>query len=238
MEDGHPWSSGHFVTDDVSEEVQRTLVHSYLLHHCYGETAQALWDAASGGLMTGSSAMETDARDGIGENEDSGIAAVNTRLPIIQAVLNGEVATAIGMATELEPEIFTKRRDVLLDLLCLQFVDIVRTGDTQEAIVFAKKELAPFGYGDAGNVERLEECLALLAYTEPESSPVGQYLREEFRTAVADALNGALLQAANLPDRAPLERVVQQLTATRAALAKDGVTQRFRFGDWVSTPTR
>lgn len=161
---------------------------------------------------------------------------VETRQPVVQAVLRGDVLLAIGMACALKKDIFQKRRDVLFDLMCLEYVNRLRSGRIDDAVSFARTELSPFGYMAKSYVMQLEECLALLAYESPSTSPVGEYMSEDYKLAVAEALNGALLEAAGLPRRAPLEQLVQHLTAATDCLAQETSTKRFRFSDWVRSP--
>jgi hypothetical protein len=39
----------------------------------------------------------------------------------------------------------------------------------------------------------MQDCMALLAYEEPETSPMFHYLQDEYRQSVADGLNRAVL---------------------------------------------
>mmetsp|Transcript_35759 Transcript_35759/g.101195 ORF Transcript_35759/g.101195 Transcript_35759/m.101195 type:complete len:325 (+) Transcript_35759:335-1309(+) len=231
---------------EIPEAEQRALVHSYLVHHCYGRTATLL-DAASGcaagtgshqrgGSSGSASCSGTAAASREATSPPKASAMVDSRLPIIQAVLQDKPLAAATMATELQGDIFLKRNDVLFDLTCLEYIKLVRKGCVEEAIAFAQKELSSFGHGDSSQVGKLEECLALLAYDNPAASPLGSYLSDEHRQGVADALNGALLQAADLPSRAPLERIAQQLTVASdvvASLSGGGGAQRFRFDEWI-----
>jgi len=237
---GRPTSDRRAATERllVTEALQRSLVQSYLLHHCYGGTAAALAAEAGGSMAGGAGWAGSAAAVTAGNGEPAAAAktaAVAARAPILQAVLAGDVMAATAMATALEPDIFVSRRDVLFDMMCLRFVELVRAGEGTAAIVFAKKELAPFGAASSASLERLEECLALLAYRAPETSPVGQYMGADFRQGVADSLNGALLEVAGLPRRPPLEAAVRQLAAARESLAGEGLSSRFRLGEWVAT---
>ena len=144
------------------------------------------------------------------------------------------------MAEEVKQDIFATRLDVQFDLHCLQFVNLVRAGDMLGAVAFAQANLHPFGFENGPQVEQLEECLALLAYDNPAVSPVGQYLSESFKQQVADALNGALLEAADLPSRAPLERVLQHLTVLEGTPGgrSDSPRSGFRLEEWLNSPSR
>uniref|UniRef100_A0A453FNE5 CRA domain-containing protein n=1 Tax=Aegilops tauschii subsp. strangulata TaxID=200361 RepID=A0A453FNE5_AEGTS len=93
------------------------------------------------------------------------------------------------------------------------------TGST-EALEFGQKKLTPFGKVSK-YVEKLEDFMALLAYEEPEKSPMFHLLAPEYRQNVADSLNRAILAHANLPAYSSLERVIQQSTVVRQYLQQE-----------------
>eukprot|EP00741_Cyanophora_paradoxa_P020800 tig00021312_g20079.t1 len=64
----------------------------------------------------------------------------------------------------------------------------------------------------------VEAAVGLLAYEEPERSPLRHLLGPQRREAVADAVNSALLAFLGLPGESPLERDLVQLTAVQAEL--------------------
>lgn len=65
--------------------------------------------------------------------------------------------------------------------------------------------------------------MALLAYEEPEKSPMFHLLSLDYRQQVADSLNRAILANANLPSYSAMERLVQQTTVVRQSLNQDHV---------------
>ncbi|OEL23633.1 hypothetical protein BAE44_0015349, partial [Dichanthelium oligosanthes] len=92
--------------------------------------------------------------------------------------------------------------------------------DSTEALEFGQKKLTSFGNVHK-YVKKLEDVMALLAYEEPEKSPMFHLLSPEYRQNVADSLNRAVLAHANLPAYSSLERVVQQATVVRQYLQQE-----------------
>lgn len=80
--------------------------------------------------------------------------------------------------------------------------------------------MAPFGKVQK-YVEKLEDFMALLAYNEPEKSPMFHLLSLEYRQQVADSLNRAILANSNLPSYSAVERLMQQTTVVRQCLGQE-----------------
>ncbi|KAJ1553992.1 hypothetical protein HK405_006309 [Cladochytrium tenue] len=104
--------------------------------------------------------------------------------------------------------------DVCFQLKCQQFVECVRTS-AAEALQFAQNELSRFGPLNPKYYQTLEDVVALLAYTDPSSSPVSGYLSQEHRDEVAHSLNSFILKRECLPVESPLERIIRQATVVR-----------------------
>lgn len=80
-------------------------------------------------------------------------------------------------------------------LLCVQFAALVAAGDALAALQYARTHLRAFGVRDvndgtgseaAAYCDKLQDLVTLLAYHEPQSSPVGSFLQPEFLDFVAD----------------------------------------------------
>jgi hypothetical protein len=88
------------------------------------------------------------------------------------------------------------------------------------ALEFAQKELRDFSEQEHYR-EKLQDCMALLAYEEPETSPMFSLLSMDHRQSVADALNCAILAHANLPSYTSMERLLQHTTVVRQNLNQE-----------------
>ncbi|XP_024396245.1 uncharacterized protein [Physcomitrium patens] len=192
----------------VSDSEVRKIVLSYLVHNCFKETAES-FIACSGMKRTADCSVDIDKRK-----------------PIYNHVLEGNALKAIELTNELAVDLLTSNPDVHFDLLILHFIELVRAKDCASALEFAQKELRPFGKLLERCLDKLQDCMALLAYDDPETSPMFHYLSLEYRHSVADALNSAVLAHANLPSYTSMERLLQHTTVVRQRLnqelGKDG----------------
>ncbi|XP_078171358.1 lisH and RanBPM domains containing protein [Carex rostrata] len=180
--------------DDV-----RNIVWSYLVHNCYKETANAFLSTA-----------------GI-KNSSEPMLDMDTRKLILQHVQEGKVLDAIEMTEQLAPKLLESNMDLHFDLLTLHFIDLIRTRKCGEALEFGQKKLIGFGKVQK-YIEKMEDVMALMAYEDPEKSPMFHLLSLEYRQSVADGLNQAILEHSNMPAHSELERLAQQATVVRQYL--------------------
>jgi hypothetical protein len=186
----------------VSDSEVLKIVLSYLVHNCFKETAET-FIACSGMKRTADCSVDIDKRK-----------------PIYNHVLEGNVLKAIELTNELAVDLLSTNQDVHFDLLTLHFVELVRAKDCAGALEFAQKELRPFGKQDCYR-EKLQDCIALLAYEEPEKSPMFFLLSMDHRQSVADSLNRAILAHAHLPSYTSMERLLQHTTVVRQRLNQE-----------------
>ncbi|XP_028555737.1 glucose-induced degradation protein 8 homolog isoform X3 [Dendrobium catenatum] len=162
---------------------------------------------------------------------------LDKRKAIFHFALEGDAIRAIELTEQLAPKLLEQNEDLHFDLLGLHFVELVCSKKCTEALEFAQAKLTPFGKIQK-NVEKLEDFMALLAYEEPEKSPMFHLLGSEYRQSIADNLNRAVLVIsfilmdnvmaahANLPSYSSMERLIQQATVIRQylhqELGKDG----------------
>ncbi|KAK1263476.1 hypothetical protein QJS04_geneDACA009517 [Acorus gramineus] len=191
----------------ISDGDVRKVVLSYLVHNCFNETAEAFI-----------------ACTGMKKPLDYPVEMEKRKL-IFRFALEGNALKAIELTKELAPNLLEENKDLHFDLLSLHFVDLVRSRKCTEALEFAQNQLTPFGKVQK-YVGKLEDFMALLAYEEPEKSPMFHLLSLDFRQNVADGINRAILAHSNLPCYSSMERLVQQTTVVRQyleqELGKDG----------------
>ncbi|XP_020274940.1 glucose-induced degradation protein 8 homolog isoform X2 [Asparagus officinalis] len=138
----------------------------------------------------------------------------------LQAMCSNGALKAIELTQQLVPNLLDGNEDLHFDLLSLHFVDLICSRKCTEALEFAQAKLTPFGKINK-YVEKLEDFMALLAYEEPEKSPMFHLLSPEYRQNVADGLNRAILAHANLPSYSSMERLIQQATVVRQFLHQE-----------------
>ncbi|CAM6082895.1 unnamed protein product [Calypogeia fissa] len=192
----------------INDNDVRKIVLSYLVHNCFKETAET-FISCTGMQLTADYSVDIDKRK-----------------PIYKHVLEGNVLEAIRLTNQLAADLFQSNKDVYFDLLTLHFVELVRSKDCSTgALEFAQKELNQFGKQER-YLERLQDCMALLAYEDPETSPLFSLLSMDHRQSIADALNCAVLVHANLPSHTSMERLIQHMTVVQQRLhqekGKDG----------------
>ncbi|XP_059634736.1 uncharacterized protein LOC132277047 [Cornus florida] len=192
----------------INENDIHNIVLSYLVHNCYKETLQSFVSCT--GMKQPANHLED----------------MQKRKQIFQFALEGNALKAIELTEQLAPDLLDKDKDLHFDLLSLHFVELVCSRKCTEALEFAQTKLTPFGKVQK-YVEKLEDFMALLAYEEPEKSPMFHLLSSEYRQYVADSLNRAILAHANLPSYSAVERLIQQTVVVRQCLnqehGKDGL---------------
>ncbi|OVA08705.1 LisH dimerization motif [Macleaya cordata] len=186
----------------INDNDARSVVLSYLVHNCFKETAES-FIASSGVKLPGDYPVDMDKRK-----------------PIFHFALEGNALKAIELTEQLAPNLLEENMDLHFDLLSLHFVELVCSRKCTEALEFAQTKLTPFGRVHK-YVEKLEDFMALLAYEEPENSPMFHLLSSEYRQHVADCLNRAILEHANMPSYSALERLLQQTTVVRQCLHQE-----------------
>ncbi|XP_010923261.1 uncharacterized protein [Elaeis guineensis] len=197
----------HYEHVAINDGDDRNIVLSYLVHNCFNETAETLL-----------------ACTGMKQPVDY-LVDMDKRKSIFHFALEGNALKAIELTEQLAPNLLEDNKDLHFDLLSLHFVDLICSRKCTEALEFAQTKLAPFGKVHK-YVEKLEDFMALLAYEEPEKSPLFRLLSPDHRQDVADCLNQAILAHANLPRYSSMERLIQQATVVRQCLhqelGKDG----------------
>ncbi|XP_010457721.1 PREDICTED: glucose-induced degradation protein 8 homolog [Camelina sativa] len=193
----------------VGDNDIHSIVMSYLLHNCFNETADSL------ASCTGGVKQPAGDRDNI-----------QRRKQIIHFVLEMKALKAVELTDQLAKDLLEKNKDLHFDLLRLHFVELVCARKCNEAIEFAKTILAPFGTVQK-YVEKLEDAMALLAYDDPEKSPLFHLLSSEYRQQVADNLNRTILEHTNQPSYTPMERIIQHVTVVRQYLTEENGKDAF-----------
>ncbi|KAM3358189.1 hypothetical protein P3S68_021120 [Capsicum galapagoense] len=151
----------------VNDNDVHNIVMSYLTHNYFTDTLES---------FTASTGMKQTA----------------SRLEDIEKRKKGTVWKFIELTEQFAPDLLEKNKDLHFDLLSLHFVGLVCSRKCTEALKFAQAKLTPIGKVQK-YVKKLEDFMALLAYNEPEKSPMFHLLSLEYREQVADSLNRAIL---------------------------------------------
>ncbi|CAH1428190.1 unnamed protein product [Lactuca virosa] len=186
----------------INDNDSHNIILSYLIHGCYKDTVESL--IASTGLKVSAPQLDN----------------MEKRKRILHSALEGNALDAISLTEQISPDLLENNKDLFFDLLSLHFVELICSKKCTEALEFAQAKLTPFGKVSK-YVQKLEDFMALLAYEEPEKSPMFHLLSFEYRQHVADSLNRAILAHGNLPSYSELERLIQQATVVRQCLSEE-----------------
>ncbi|CAH9099968.1 unnamed protein product [Cuscuta europaea] len=204
---------------DASERDVHNMIVSYLVHNCFKDTVESFVDST-----------------GMKQHASYCIEDMETRKRICDFTTKGNVLKAIEQTEKLAPDILEMNKDLHFDLLSLHFVELVASRKCIEALEFAQTNMAPFGKIHT-YVEKLEDFIALLAYEEPDKSPMFHLLGLEYRQHVADSLNRAILSHEKRPSYSAVERLIQQITVVRQSLNQDPAGKEgssvFSFKDFI-----
>ncbi|KAL7602146.1 uncharacterized protein LOC111907772 [Lactuca sativa] len=186
----------------INDNDTHNIILSYLIHGCYKDTVESL--ITSTGLKVSPPQLEN----------------MEKRKRILHSALQGNALDAIALTEQISPDLLENNKDLFFDLLSLHFVELICSKKCTEALEFAQAKLTPFGKVSK-YVQKLEDFMALLAYEEPEKSPMFHLLSFEYRQHVADSLNRAILAHGKLPSYSELERLIQQATVVRQCLSEE-----------------
>ncbi|XP_011628600.1 ran-binding protein 10 isoform X2 [Amborella trichopoda] len=179
--------------------ISHWIVRSYLLHYGYQDTLTS-FDIASKGTFPSSPI----------EHQNNGTIEVEEMYALSHRKL---------LRQEWYPQLVQDNTSTVRFLLhCQKFIELVRVGLLEEAVTYARAELARF-FAMKPYEDLLQDCIALLAYEEPSKSSVGYLLDVAQREVAADAVNAMILSTnPNSKDsknclHSCLERLLRQLTA-------------------------
>lgn len=208
----------HYEHVAINDNDIRNVVLSYLIHNCFNETVESFVTCT-----------------GMNKPADY-IEGMEKRKRIFHFAMEGNALKAIELTNELAHDLLEKNEDLHFDLLSIHFGELVRSRKCTEALEFAMNKLTPFGKVQK-YIEKLEDFMALLAYEEPDKSPMFHLLSLEYRQQVADSLNRAILEHMKMPSYTAIERLIQQTTVVRQCLSqesKDGLAA-FSLKDFIKS---
>ncbi|GBG68578.1 hypothetical protein CBR_g3123 [Chara braunii] len=128
-----------------------------------------------------------------GTQPEIDLATITDRMTVRRAVQSGNVEDAIYRVNDLNPEILDTNPQLFFHLQQQRLIELIRNQKIQEALEFAQEELAPRGEENKQFLEELERTVALLAFEDTSSCPVGDLLDISQRQRTASELNAAIL---------------------------------------------
>ncbi|KAK4490053.1 hypothetical protein RD792_000707 [Penstemon davidsonii] len=197
----------------ISQDASHGIVRSYLQHYGYEETLN-LFDIAGQSTIPPISLVPEN-----GSKEEDVMYALNQRNILRQLIRYGEIDDTFSKLHEWYPQIVQDDTSTVCILLhCQKFIELVRVGKLEEAILYGRNDFAKFkGRSELDDI--VKDCAALLAYEQPLKSSFGYLLQESQRELVADAVNAMILSTnPNVKDatfctHSDLERLIRQISA-------------------------
>ncbi|KAL3641428.1 hypothetical protein CASFOL_016396 [Castilleja foliolosa] len=163
------------------------IVQSYLQHYGYGETLKLFNIAAEINVPPNHVVPESCS------NEEDSMYALDHRITLRQLIKSGDIDEALSLIRQWYPQIVQDDTSTICFLIHSQkFIELVRDGKLEEAIQYGRSEFDRFKKLSLVD-DLIEDCAALLAYEQPETSSVGYLLRDTQRELVADAVNAMIL---------------------------------------------
>lgn len=204
-----------------------SIVRAFLLHYGYHDTLTA-FDAACGaagadGSVDSIALGKFLPRQDANGTADDDMYALDQRKVLRRLIREGNVDGVFDNLQEWYPQVMEEHYSTIIFLLqCQKFIELVRTGQVDDAVALARTELASF-FGKCRDQDLLlHDCLALLAYDRPQESPMAYLLQFAQREVVADAVNAFVLDTNpsmarvgkdGKPPQSALEKLLRQLTA-------------------------
>ncbi|KAJ3130019.1 hypothetical protein HK098_006731 [Nowakowskiella sp. JEL0407] len=149
------------------------------------------------------------------------VKTVEARKHLYQLIVSGKLGEAIEFCRQKFPAVVSlttpESTDVYFQLCSQQFIEIVRQ-NAVDAVKFVNSvEFLKF-YMNPKYTDSFVDLTSLLAYPDPEKSPVSHLLLQDRRDSVAKAVNSFILACENLPRETSIEKIVRQTTVVRDLL--------------------
>ncbi|KAG6755980.1 hypothetical protein POTOM_039394 [Populus tomentosa] len=154
------------------------------------------------------------------------LATITDRMAVKKAVQCGNVEDAIEKVNDLNPEILDTNPQLFFHLQQQRFIELIRNGKVEEALEFAQEELAPRGEENQSFLEELERTVALLAFEDVSSCPVGGLLDISQRLKTASEVNAAILTSQSREKDPKLPSLLKMLLWSQNQLDEKAVYPR------------
>lgn len=145
-----------------------------------------------------------------GLQPDMPLASITRRSQIREAVLEGRMEEALRLIDLVDPQILASNPEVNFLLKQQQLLSLIERGDTFAAIDFAQLELAPCVRQHPDLLPKLEEAMALLAFSDLKCEEAQRLLGGmDQRQQTARRTDEAILDFFNLEQESALEHIAK-----------------------------
>ncbi|XP_019440270.1 PREDICTED: glucose-induced degradation protein 8 homolog isoform X2 [Lupinus angustifolius] len=132
-------------------------------------------------------------RNESGTDSDMDLATIADRMAVKDAVQRGNIEDAIKKVNDSNLEILDTNPQLFFHLQQQRLIELIRDGKIEEALEFAREELAPRGEENPSFLGELERTVALLAFKDAYKCPIGELLGTSQRLKTASEVNAAIL---------------------------------------------
>lgn len=136
--------------------------------------------------------------------EEAGIRAgpsvenIDERVRINELIYDGRILEAIDKLNAINRSILEEDRKLHFSLLQQHYIELLRAGESFEALLFSRTELGPFSRVSAEFEEEVQSCLALLLFANGSSRDFPTELQKYFdfdtRSSLVNDVNRAVLK--------------------------------------------
>ena len=133
----------------------------------------------------------------VGLNTEIDMQLLDEQTKVRKAVEAGDIQTAMELVNDFDPDILDTNPKLYFHLQQQQLLELIRKGQTEDALVFAQNELSARGEEHPEYLEELEQVMGLLAFDDPNQGPFAEMLHNSQRMKVASELNDAILASQN-----------------------------------------
>jgi glucose-induced degradation protein 8 len=154
--------------------------------------------------------------------------SLHERECIRSKIVDGDFLGAMELVNCISPAILQDNQRLLFDLYQQHFVGILLSGNAQEAIAFAKSNLAPLVLQNPLLLKDIEHIMSLVIYTDI-TKDCPAHLRgvidKSRKYDLADSVNRAVLEHEGHPVEPELMGMLRQLVNTQNEIARKGTSK-------------
>eukprot|EP01100_Stratorugosa_tubuloviscum_P015161 TRINITY_DN851_c0_g1_i1.p1 TRINITY_DN851_c0_g1~~TRINITY_DN851_c0_g1_i1.p1 ORF type:complete len:503 (+),score=210.94 TRINITY_DN851_c0_g1_i1:16-1524(+) len=188
-----------------------SLIVEHLVNNGHVETLQAFIRQAGEGLNRNLSESKENKKE-INQIIQRDIESTQLRKKLKNFIILGHIDQALQELTlNFGTDFSYQNESIYFDLLTQKFIELIRVGDFEKAILFGRSELAKFDSIDKHYKQQVQELFSLIAYVDPINSPVAHLLNEKRRFIVALKLNRAIISYLGNDSYSVLEKAMKQI---------------------------
>ncbi|GBE62198.1 C20orf11 homolog, putative [Babesia ovata] len=157
---------------------------------------------------------------------------IASRRRIRDAILQGRAQDARALIDEVDPRILQKNVHILFNLLSYDLIDIIKAGDANRAVAYARDMLAPCVHKDSSLVEKLEEIMGLITFANMDGFDSSGLISKMHQPKdTAKLVDIALMQHFGQETHVTLEALAKEAAWLQAQLSDEEVWKHIRYRD-------